>query len=217
MNLEGLIAEFRRRVDDQTEPYLHSDEAVIGWANEAEREAALRAKLIHDPDFDRFALVPGQSDYTISPLVIALDRLTVALAAGGRPYDLDLTGSDALSDQRDWHSRRGRPTAAAWAGETLRLWPEPDRAGTVQVVCYRYPRAAMTQDSDEPEIHQEWHAGLVDWIVYRAASCRDADTYDEGMAAMALAEFTRNFGARDTANVVRRHRERRRVTTRMAW
>ena len=46
MNLAQLTAQFRARVDDTVATYLWPDTEVTGFANQAEREAAERAKLL---------------------------------------------------------------------------------------------------------------------------------------------------------------------------
>lgn len=218
MDAAGLIHTFRQRADDAVEPYLWQDVDLFAWATEAEREACVRARLIWDAasGFLTFPLVPGQQAYAIDQRIDHIERVSVTLDAGGRPYDLCLTGIDGIQARPDWASRRGRPEMAARVGNSLHLWPTPGRAGSLSIACYRHPLAAMEMDSDEPEIASEHHESLVDWMLYRAYSTKDSETEDPQRAELALARFTANFGERNSADVTRRHRELRRVTTRMA-
>lgn len=219
MDAAELIRVFRQRADDATEPYLWQDTDLLLWASEAEREACLRARLIWDETsgFLTIPLVLGQAVYTIDPRIDHIQRVTLHLAAGGRPRDLCLTGIDHIEDAAtDWHPREGRPEVAARAGDTLRLWPAPASSGEIRIACYRLPLAPMAQDGDEPEIAQVHHESLIDWMLHRAYSTKDSDAEDLQRSAVALDRFRSNFGERNSANVMRKHRELRRVTTRMA-
>ena len=51
-------------------------------------------------------------------------------------------------------------------------------------------------------------------LLYRAFQIKDREVEDVSRAALALRDFTLRFGERPTADVLRRHRERRRPTTR---
>ena len=48
MTLEELIASFREDATDKVGPYLWEDETVTRWLNEAQDEAAVRARLLLD-------------------------------------------------------------------------------------------------------------------------------------------------------------------------
>lgn len=216
MELADLRREYRRRADDNVVPPHTSDEDVARLATEAEREAAVRALLLYDdgPDFD-IAVVAGTASYNYDPLIHRIEGVSVQLAAGGRPYDLDRVGLDWIHDQCDWQGRTGRPEVVADDGRgRLHLWPTPSQAATLSLRVYRYPRLALEEDDDEPEIRAEHHEGLVDWMLYRTWSTKDGEQEDSARAALVLAEFERRFGPRETADVMRRHRERRRVTAR---
>ena len=219
MDAAGLIRIFRQRADDTAEPYLWQDVDLFAWATEAEREACVRARLIWDETsaFLTLPLAPGQVVYAIDQRIDRIDRVTVALDAGGRPRDLCLIGIDRIHESTDWAPGVGRPDFAARVGNSLHLWPAPNQTGTFSIACYRHPLAAMEMDSDEPEIPEEHHESLVDLMLYRAYSTKDSETEDQQRAAQALARFTANFGERNSANVIRKHRERRKITTRMAF
>ena len=219
MDAAGLIRIFRQRADDTAEPYLWQDVDLFAWATEAEREACVRARLIWDETsaFLTLPLVPGQVVYAIDQRIDHIERVAVTLDAGGRPRDLCLIGIDRIHESTDWAPGVGRPDFAARVRNSLHLWPAPNQTGTFSIACYRHPLAAMEVDSDEPEIAEEHHESLVDWMLYRAYSTKDSEAEDQQRAAQALARFTGNFGERNSANVIRKHRERRRVTTRMAF
>lgn len=218
--LGELIIEARIRADDNVAPYLADDTAFARWATEAEREACIRARLLFD-DSDRadvttIAVTAGQHTYPIDPLVGFVDAASFLPAGGVRSRDLELRGLDWIRDHHGWQSRTSsRPSALADNGrDQMRIWPTTSVDGTLRLAVYRYPLLAMEDPSDEPEIREEHHAGLVDWMMFRYWSQKDSENQDPERAAAAKADFVARFGERNTAEVMRRHRERRRVTTR---
>lgn len=71
MTLAELIADFRLRTGDINQEYLFSDAQVTSYANLAETEAAIRAKLLYD-NAD-VTLVADQADYTLNAKIISID------------------------------------------------------------------------------------------------------------------------------------------------
>ena len=219
MDAAALVALFRQRADDAVAPHLFATDWLLGVLSEAEKEACLRARLIWDESsaFLTVALDAGQDTYPLDARIDRIDRVMFVPAGPGlKPRELELTGADAIAEQCQWHQSSGRPELAARRGQTLRVWPAPAAAypGVLRIACYRFPLDVMEDESDEPEIPQEHHEGLVDWALYRAWSSKDSENDDPGRANAALAAFEQRFGQRPTADVLRRHRERRRVTPR---
>lgn len=126
MNLAALLAETRLRLDDEAQPYRHADGVLTGWLNEAQREAAERARLIVDsatPEITRIALRDGVAAYPLDPRILfvqraRLDANELAPAAVG-----DLLRSGCA----DWSGEPRRYGLDMDAG-TLTLLPAPDRA-----------------------------------------------------------------------------------------
>ncbi len=217
MDAAALIAAYRARADDEIEPYFATDEELLRHASEAEREACARARLIWDDTsaFLTLTVVADQRDYLLDERIDRIENAAY-VAAAGSTCALRLGDSDDLFDANHDSNRTGRPVRAARRGRILRLWPTPTAAhlGVVRIACYRFPLAAMEDPSDEPEIPYQHHTGLVDWMLHRVFSRPDADQKDDPRSTEALAMFTHRFGERPSADVQRRHDERRRVTTR---
>lgn len=212
----------RERLDDVGSNRPRFSDPMINRAiNEAEREACVRAHLLCDESTDTVVLLSALADkatYELHPSVYAVDQVR-DLLSGER---LTQVREDNL-DYRDrrWRLRAGLPreyVIGALPNErlTLTLVPRPVEAATLRLRVYRLPRYAMEHDSDEPEIAARHHDRLIDWVVYRCASVRDADLYDPVKAEAALTAFVDSFGERDDANVHRKHREQRRNTVRPA-
>ena len=222
MEVSALLAEYRRRADDRVEPYFTSDEEAIRFAAEAEREAAIRSNLLFDTvtaGVAVYELVSGAAMLDLSPLVYRIDAGNYQPGAGGRPRQVCITGLDWIREQCDWTTRSASYVEALAHLERneARLYPIPNGGGTLRLDVYRLPLNPLEDTSDEPGISEEHHDGLVDWMLYRTWIAKDAEVEDPQRAAQALADFTERFGERPMARVMRKHRERRRVTTRMAF
>jgi hypothetical protein len=148
--------------------------------------------------------------------VLRVDHATFTPANALRGCRMELTGIDAIRDMQDGRNViSSRPSHAAHSGRsTLTLYPAPSVAGTLRLDVYRLPLYDIEDTYDEPEIPAELHMGLVDWVLYRVYSVKDSELEDPARAARCLADFAERFGERRTGDAQRRHRERRRVTTR---
>lgn len=219
MDVAALLVEYRRRADDLVEDFHTSDEEAIRFAAEAEREAALRGRLLRDfstPNVSVYTITAGQTTVRLSPLVLLIDSATFKPATGGRSRPLCRVGMDTIQSKCDWESRVETfvEAVAMQDRRTLRLFPGSRTGGTLTLGVYRLPKTDLAHSSDDPEIAEEHHDGLVDWMLYRTWSAKDSEQEDPKRAAQALADFTERFGERPTAGQLRMLQERRRRTTR---
>lgn len=215
--LSELIAEARRRSDDNVSPPHVSDEDYAPLASEAEQEACIRARLLRDDTSEGVASYPiaiGQATIDLDPSVDVIESAEFK-GTTGRRRNVTLTGMDWIRDQCDWSTRTSSaPCALAHVSRgQARLWPTPSVAGTLFLSVYRLPLNPLEDLDDEPEIDSDHHLGLVDWMLYRVYNDKDGELYDPERASAALAAFEDRFGERPSADVRRRQRERRRVTT----
>lgn len=239
MTIVDLIALCRARLDDvavQSDgtpaATLWADQELIGFINEAQREACERAKLLRDEVTDSLTLLPivaNQAEYDVDPSVFWID--SARYEDTGRP--IHFTSREEL--QREgchWttysRARAYRMILIPLPTEQLRLrfFPVPtedthlDTDGVTEVptqirlVVYRYPLTSITSTSSTLEIHSRHHERLVDWVCFRAFSRRDRDTYDPAKASDAETAFIASFGIRPTAEQQRQQRERRDETAR---
>lgn len=214
MNLEELRNEARRMADDRAASPLYDDDFMDRTANEAEREACIRARLIFDDSsaFLRHALTASGS-----PLLILDERVDVLEYATftpsvGTAYQLPVKDLAHVRRVDEAYSRTGRPELIVRLSKRqARVWPAPGAAtvGTIQLGTYRLPLADMEQDTDEPEIALEHHVGLVHWMLYKAFWTKDGDEGDEKRAGEHEAAFTKLFGPKRDANTYRTQAERR--------
>jgi len=65
---------------------------------------------------------------------------------------------------------------------------------TIKLTVQRLPLRPMRDGNDKPEIRQELHPALVNWMLYRVYGRTDSDIFDPSKAAVALANFESEFG-----------------------
>lgn len=211
LTLQQMLAQFRRDAQDTKEPHLWEDEQAIFWLNEAESEAAVRKRLLHEssnPLMCEIQLVPGQATYPLHPAMYELTWL--AREEDGAQLDQPSIKSLEWLDRKhpDWRTRCDHILPFVVQNETsLRLATPPRAPGVLRLEGYRLPAKPMKCDRDTPEIHAAHHAKLVLWALFRAFSQPDADGFDPQRAAKAEAEFTAYFGQRPDADLRRDTRE----------
>lgn len=205
MTLEELIAQFRVDTNDLAVPYLSSDANVTAWLNEAEQEAAIRARLLHDvatPAVCSIAVTAGVSVYPLHAAVLEIARAAFLPTGTTTEYELRLTDRVELDRTRaGWRTLVDIPQQAIQTDTTLQLACLPSTGGTLALECYRLPLKNMEDNASEsPEIGRVHHRHLVQWALHRCYSRPDAEIHDPGRATKAEYEFTRVFGLRPDAD-----------------
>jgi len=186
MYLSAIRTEARVRLKDMVKPYFWSDEWLDQAANEAEREACIRARLIEDS----------------SSIASSIDLTTDELR-----YELHTSVLDVLAAQLA--SNPGVFVTGWTLTENELVFTElPKAADVLLLTVIRLPLNEMCNDSDTPEIRGHHHIRLIDWIEHRAYAIKDADAFSPGESANALARFEQSFGRRPDANVQRKQREK---------
>jgi len=213
MTVAELIAAYRLRVHDATPPYFADDARIISLLNQAQRQAALRGKLL--PHTAVMTVPAGQ------PMAVLPDRLfeLVSVHAGLNGQFLRpvrLTGLDEVQ-RRGLAPRRkpGRPRLAVHdpsRGE-LAIYPAPASDCVLEVSGYRLPLIPLAALTDSPEIPDYQQADLVEWLAYSVLSSHDSQLYDPQAAEVALARFTAAFGPAHSAALMHRRARRQRYTT----
>lgn len=239
MQLRELITAYRDRADDESKPYRADDPKVTAWLNEAVDEACVRADLIFDTTspFCAVPVVIDQANYRLAPEIHKISAAwstrfnnpldptdQSALDRAGETYGLPGRYRGGRSWARcdywaQWRTQKGHPRFYLRDGQQLRLVPIPTSTDTLNLEVYRIPTAGerMKDAGDCPRIASAHHAGLVDWVLYRAYLRRDEDQNDPKLAAEHLGLFEARFGERPDANVMRKRQEHRSHTTAVNW
>lgn len=208
MTLAQLIAQFRIDAQDRAEPYFWADSEVTAWLDEAQREATIRARLIHESanaDVCRIAAVAGTSVYALHASLFEI-TYQAFLDADSKRHPLQMVSVEWLDDHVPrWREDEG-PGVPQWLVQTdngLRVAPMPKVAGAIVLEGYRLPLADLAADADVPEINAAHHRHLVDWALFRAFSIPDAEAFDAQRAGQAQAAFADYFGLPPDADLRR--------------
>jgi hypothetical protein len=200
VNLRDLIDSYREEAADNGRPPFVSDQSLIRFANEAQREACRRGRMLVDSTSAvcTVGIVAGEPLVELDQSIIYVRR--ARLSSNGtvlRPAsigEMDEWGGR-------WDSSTGQPIIFLQDFQTgyLRLYPIPTNNDDLLLTVSRMPLSDMSDDSDEPEVRAEVHPAIVQWMLYRAYSRQDSDMFDQRKAATSLAEFEREFGKRASA------------------
>ena len=207
MTLEDLIAQFRSDADDTEIPYLFSGLEVTRWLNEAQDEAAIRARLIYedsDPAICEIAVTALTASYALHESVTEIALAWFAETGSTDRRYLTLIDRIELDRIRpDWRERTEAPEFLIQDDTRVRFGCIPETTGALHIECYRLALAAMEDDDDVPEIHRAHHQHLVNWALYRAYGRPNTETHDAERGAKALGAFTSIFGLRPDADMRR--------------
>lgn len=203
MNLRELITAFRVLSKDTVKKYLWPDDELITWFAEAEKEAAIRARLIRDSD--EIALSAGDKSCDLPSGMFDVQYAELR-AVDGTAYEIHSIDHVELTALRPgWRTKTDRPREFIDNGDgTLTLGYVCDAAYTLYIEGFRTPKNSMDSDSDTPEISEEHHIHLLDWVFFRAYSKPDVDTLNPGKSTDGEDRFTRYFGKRPNADLRRR-------------
>lgn len=213
MTLVQLISSFREVADDVGTPPLWSDAVVTFWANEAQHEAARRARLFLDSSTDatcKIDVTAGTAVYTVDPRVIFVRRaklssMTTTLAK------INLNDMDRTFP--GWESAQAS-TPMHWiptGDHQITLFPTPIVNDVLRLQVIREPLADMAPAIDnvdptpdvpavDPEIAARMQFRLIDWMLYRAFMVRDKEEkFDPESAKLYLASFEAEFGKPSSA------------------
>lgn len=224
MTLAELIAQFRVDADDLVEGYLASDVQVTSWLNEAEEEAALRARLIHDADTEAvcsIAVTAGTAAYTLHAAVFQVTKALFTPAGETDPIDLTLTDRIELDRIRpSWRTLTEEPRDLMVEETKVRFGCIPDTNGTLALEVYRGPLAPMALGSDStatPEIAGLHHRHMVHWALHRHYARPDAEIHDPGRSKKEEDAFTAIFGIRPDADMRRSFKANRPQFNKAIW
>lgn len=208
MNLKQLINRFRRDALDLLDPPMCSDGDITDWLNEAEQEAAIRARLLledSNPSLCSIKVEAGTSNYRLHPKVYEIAHQAFIPDATHAPCALDIVTREKLDRVRpQW--RELPADDPRWIIQTdtaVRLVPVPFQGGVLRVEAYRLPMKDMCSPIDEPEIHEAHHIKLVQWALFKAFSTPDSDLFDAARSQAAYLAFEVYFGVRPDVDLRR--------------
>ncbi|MDD5375279.1 DUF6682 family protein [Acidithiobacillus sp.] len=201
MTLDDLIAQARLRAQDTVAPYLWSNAEWMAYANEAQREACRRARLIVDSSTAAICTitVDGVSPtFELDPRVLFIRRAKPSWSS----VPLKRIGYQDLDKQAPgWEDETS--ASPAWYVPDMdenkfRPYPTPSVSGTVKLTVVRLPLEDMGL-SDEPEIKPQFHDSLLYWMLHKAYAKQDSEVTDKKLSMDNLALFEQEFGKKSSA------------------
>lgn len=219
MILGDVLKSLRVRLDDEGQPPLWSDNALVDYINDAVNEACVRALLIYDSSaasaVTSLPITAGQAVYHLDSRILQVVRCRFngTLLCRRQKDQLDSTEGSR------WEDRTGPPWAFIEEESTLQLYPVPAGAGTVQMDVRRLPLERLEVDDPdaELEINDQHITRMLEWCLHLAYSKRDSDTEDLQRAARHENLFTAAFGERPSASVQRQRKVKRGQTIDPEW
>ncbi len=199
MTLEELIALYRRRAQDTEEPHLCDDDTVRLYLREAQDEACRRGQLLLQSTG-----AMCQVQFQAGAELIQLDRRVLKVlrsyvdGSQVRVVPVDVMDLNHPHWQFDTLRDKPRVLISGLTTDALHLWPIPSQNGEVRLSVQRLPMKPLLVDSDKPEIREEAHPALVEWVMHRVYGTQDVDLYDPNRSEIALRKFEAEFGKKSS-------------------
>lgn len=195
-------------LDDAVVPYLWPDNLLERYLNSAEKEASRRASLLFDDSTANdseatplplcsLAVVAGTGTYAISKKILRILNCVPASTS----KSIEKKTEDWLDDfYPTWRDAEGDPVYYLEEKNRIRLVPQPVNNDTMQLTVVRLPLADMTiAGAESPEIPEEFHEDLIEWICHLAYLKQDSETEDLSRSNMYESKFTQKFGPKLSA------------------
>jgi len=216
MTLDELIDAYRLIADDTVEPYLWSSAEIELYINEAQVEAATRARLLVEDGNATYCSIPtviGTSTYAIHSLVLEIKYLYLDDVL------LPKTTIEELNDEDpEWRTNTELTTRWYQAGQAVSIVPTPTEIGAITMVVVRQPITIV----DALDIPERYHMKMLDWALALGFRKRDTDTAGTPdqppsmIASQFESRFEKTFGPATDARV--QHNELNyRITTKNSW
>ena len=193
MSIASLIQDVREDIIDDV--VLHqrlSDAQLTRFANEAIKEACIRAPLLVSNK--TIKVVAGKAEYTLDEFTRQI--LSAQLSLSTHPLKQETEEGLNILRGSDWKNRANTPTHYTRFKRVLRLYPIPIVDDTLTIKASRIPDDNFDLDDD---IDPTYYDSLKYYVAYKAFSQRDNDKYDPVKAASFLELFNEMFGTKHSA------------------
>lgn len=177
MTTTELLALFRLETMDNVVPYFWSDPQIYDYIDAAQKQFCRDTNGIEDSrSFTIDILADGTEWYTYDPRILKLRKAHDPLT--GKEYEF-IASDKMRGNSMRFDSRQG-PLEALITGlekNTLRAYPKPNTAITLELSTFRLPTTVGVGDAFE--IDEQHHRFLLHWVKHLAYSIPDADTFDK--------------------------------------
>jgi hypothetical protein len=180
MTGDELLEHCRLRLRDTAEPKLWSDALITEYLAKAERIFAERTHTLQDFSTYTVTTVQGQAAYALDPVVLAV--LVAQVSTEARP--LARINSVRMSTFSATESLPRSFTVRGGIPATLELALPADAVYTINLGVATRPTAPLTLVT-VPEIPEQYHLDLVDYVVQECFVHADADGFAPEVSAIA--------------------------------
>lgn len=204
MTIDELIQAARDRLDDTAGKKLWSDAELTRYANDAEVQACLRAEILFagggsplmdsdNSDVCAIAVIAGQAQYPLHPSIL---RVNMAWMDSTNGYLIQMAEWNVYRHSAHVQITSAGPHAYVVGRNAINLYPQPASDDTLRLEVCRLPLKPIMQNGEKvsPEIPEQFHMGLVDWMCSMAFRKVDADSRNDNLALMYEQRFTAAFG-----------------------
>lgn len=211
MKASELIELFRVEADDLKLPYLWEDDYLLPLINQAQIEAARRARILRDittREVCTLKITTGRRTVALHPSVIRITHAMTRYPNADDPTDLGqwstldpVTKRDYDREGTSWRNDSGDPSFYILDAQTgaVTFNRTPTRNGALQIEVERTPLCKISAVNDVLEIPDRYVPDLVYWMLYKAYSKKDADTEDVKEAESNRVKFVDVFGTTSSA------------------
>lgn len=154
---------------DSALPYLWSDALILRYLAEAENKFARETYALLD-DTQTITTAIGTSSYSLPTGTIFVESAAISTSA----YDLGNYTRRFLPS--NLATATGTPTVFVndQSSRTIRFYPVPDAVITIKLRVARLPSVAIGLYA-APEIPEEYHLDLGEYVAWRCLQSNDAD------------------------------------------
>lgn len=190
---------------------LWSNSELTRYANEAEHEFCLRRPIRDDNKtaITDIAVTADDPYYDYSNRILSVHRVKYVDDNGDEVVLRKRTHQQLDLHTPDWQTLdSATPCFYVENSEhkEIKISPPPELGGNLELVVDRLPFQDMLwsrRDTRGPEINMEHHNDLIQYMLFKAYSKRDAETEDPKLAKKHMDAFDARVGDRPTARLLR--------------
>lgn len=206
MDLQDLVLNFRKQVEDQEPPYLCDDDEALLYIIDAQDKFVRIMGGISDnggtgagTTLTDLAMMANTPTSSFSPFILRI-RSAKLITAQRNIEIIDESQLDDMCRINDYGIvtstfLRDTDTGSVNYGiigledNKLRWYKVPSTADTCRLHIYRLPYPRIADQEDSLEIDEQHHLHLIKWMKYHFYSKDGAETYDKDLAAKNEASF----------------------------
>lgn len=180
MTAGELLDLYRLETVDVAQPYLWSDDFILGALSDAQVQFCRWTDGIADSSTDvvtKLSIVAGTDSYALHSKVKKLR--TARREDTGRPLDV-LNQEDMPARGMYFDGRPGTVSAVITGMDenTVRVWPMPAETMTVRLSVFRLPLTDLTDGDDPLVVPLQHQRALLLWAKHLGYGVHDTEMFD---------------------------------------